>query len=275
LAVFSKRSVDIDHALAAKVEGFRAREGREPSRWERAALTREASADTRSRKSGHGAADLTARWHTEAAAFGWTAAELAVEIDDAGQAVAGYPTPGLILADIVERLAADRSVWTRADVVQAICDLQRPFTDMPGRRWLESVEHAATWVVERCVDLDPADETVLRRVSDGRSVWIEPTAPRFTAELVLAQEEHILAWAMEAQVAPPPTTSTTIDDTGLDVVQAAAAGAVAGGDGLGSSSARRVPARPACSEPPSRTYRHQRPVFGAGADGEGGPGVGA
>ena len=75
-------------------------------------MTREASADTRSRKSGHGAADLTARWHTEAAAFGWTAAELAVAIDDAGQAVAGYPTPGLILADIVERLAADRSVWT-------------------------------------------------------------------------------------------------------------------------------------------------------------------
>ncbi len=107
-----------------------------------------------------------------------------------------------------------------------------------------------------------------------RSVWIEPTAPRFTAELVLAQEEHILAWAMEAQVAPP-APSTTIDDTGLDVVQAAAAGAVAGGDGLGSSSARRVPARPACSEPPSRTYRHQRPVFGAGADREGGPGVGA
>ena len=72
MAVFSKRSGDIDVALAAKVEAFRRREGREPSRWERAALTREAAADTRSRKSGHGAADLATRWQTEAAEAGWT-----------------------------------------------------------------------------------------------------------------------------------------------------------------------------------------------------------
>ena len=73
LAMFSKRSVDIDAALAVKLDDFRQREGREPSRWERAALTREASADTRSRKSGHGAAELTTRWQAEAADAGWTA----------------------------------------------------------------------------------------------------------------------------------------------------------------------------------------------------------
>ena len=48
LTVFSKRTADIDKALADKLDHFRQREGREPSRWERAALTREASADTRS-----------------------------------------------------------------------------------------------------------------------------------------------------------------------------------------------------------------------------------
>jgi hypothetical protein len=52
LAVFSKRTADIDDALADKLNDFRQREGRVASRWERAALTREASADTRSGKSG-------------------------------------------------------------------------------------------------------------------------------------------------------------------------------------------------------------------------------
>ncbi len=43
-----------------------------PVRFEHAALEREASADTRSRKSGNGVADLTTRWQTEAAELGWT-----------------------------------------------------------------------------------------------------------------------------------------------------------------------------------------------------------
>ena len=76
LGVFSKRSADIDVALTDKLDDFRHREGREASRWERAALTREASADTRSRKSGHGAADLATRWRTEAAEVGWSADRL-------------------------------------------------------------------------------------------------------------------------------------------------------------------------------------------------------
>ncbi len=85
LAVFSKRSGDIDVALAAKVDEFRHREGREPSRWERAAMTREASADTRSRKSGHGAADLATRWQTEAADVGWTVDRLDDDIEHAAR----------------------------------------------------------------------------------------------------------------------------------------------------------------------------------------------
>ena len=62
LAVFSKRAGQVDAALAAKVDEFRSREGRDPTRWERAALTREASADTRAHKTGHGVSDLRTRW---------------------------------------------------------------------------------------------------------------------------------------------------------------------------------------------------------------------
>ena len=75
--------------MAAKLDEFRQREGREPSRFERAALEREASADTRSRKSGHGAADLATRWRTEAAEVGWSVDRL----DDAIEHAARNPRP--------------------------------------------------------------------------------------------------------------------------------------------------------------------------------------
>jgi hypothetical protein len=85
-------------------------------------------------------------------------------------------------------------------------------------------------VVDHLVDLDPACDTT-RRGSDGRSVWIEPSAPRFTSEPVLAQEEAIVTWAMAAQ-ADPPAPSTTLNRDGLDPLQADAAAAVAGDDRL-------------------------------------------
>ena len=58
LEVFSKRAGQVDAALAVKVDEFRLRQGRDPTRWERAALSREASADTRAHKTGHGVSDL-------------------------------------------------------------------------------------------------------------------------------------------------------------------------------------------------------------------------
>jgi hypothetical protein len=89
---------------------------------------------------------------------------------------------------------------------------------------------AADHVVGQLVDLDPLGDTT-RRTSDGRSVWIEPTAPRFTSEPVLAQEEAIVTWAMAAQ-ADPSAPSTTLNRDGLDPLQADAAAAVAGHDRL-------------------------------------------
>ncbi|MBA3288251.1 MAG: relaxase domain-containing protein [Acidimicrobiia bacterium] len=228
IAVFSKRSVDIDAALADKLDDFRHRHGREPSRWERAAMSREAAADTRSRKSGHGAADLATRWQREAAEVGWTVARF----DDSIQDAARNQTQATVMTvnEVVETVSAQRSSWGRADVIQAICDVQRPVAELVGHRWADAVERSADRVIGQMVDLDPTAAT-LRRASDGRSVWIEPTAPRFTSEMVLAQEEAIVAWAMEAQM-DPPAPSTTVDQTSLDVLQGDAAAAVAGHNAL-------------------------------------------
>ncbi len=132
--------------------------------------------------------------------------------------------------EVIDAVSGSRSSWTRADVVQVICDRQRPVSRFGGRDWARAVETAADRVVDRLVDLDP-DTAAERRVSDGRSVWIEPTAARYTSTDVLTQEEAVIVWALLAQT-DDPTPSTTLDTTGLDDGQADAAAAVAGDDRL-------------------------------------------
>ena len=70
LAAFSKRAAQVDAETDARVEEFEAREGRAPSRFERAAIEREASADTRVKKTGTAAAELRAAWRKEATDLG-------------------------------------------------------------------------------------------------------------------------------------------------------------------------------------------------------------
>ena len=228
ITVFSKRSADIKRGLDVKLNEFRDREGRDPSPKERAAMEREASADTRGPKSGLGVADLASRWLGEAADAGWTVEQLVEHVQQS--AADRSRADSLTVTDVVEAVSAEHSSWGRADVIQSICDLQRPVSQMSGHRWAAAIEHAADKVLERCVDLDPPDAT-RRRDSDGRSLWIEPTAPRFTSEAVLAEEEHIITWAIDAQ-AHLATPSRTVERSGLDVLQAEAAASVAGDDRL-------------------------------------------
>ena len=171
---------------------------------------------------------MATRWRTEAADAGWTVDLVDATIDDA---VAGRaPVEPLLVADVVGGVSDQRSSWTRADVLQAICDVQRPASQQARRRWAATLERATDHVLAQLVDLDPPGDT-LRRASDGRSMWIEPTAPRLTSEGVLAQEEAILTWAMTAQ-ADPATPSQTVDRDGLDALQSDAAASVAGDDRL-------------------------------------------
>ena len=271
LAVFSKRAAD-DRATRStvKLDEFRHREGREPSPKERAALEREASADTRGRKSGLGVADLATRWQGEAAEVGWTVERLVEGVQRA--AADRSPTDSLTVTDVVEAVSAEHSSWGRADVIQAICDLHRPVSQMSGHRWAAAIEHAADKVLERCVDLDPPDAT-RRRDSDGRSLWIEPTAPRFTSEAVLVQEERILTWAMDAQADP----AVAVKDR-----RARRSRCVAGRRSSlgGRRRPSRVGGRPGrCGQDPDARRRRQRPARPASCrvrcrpDGESSPGT--
>jgi conjugative relaxase-like TrwC/TraI family protein len=226
LAQFSKRTVEVDSAVTVKVAEFYTREGRDPTRWERAALTRQAAADTRVHKSGNSVDDLRGRWLDEAADLGITPEDLTASV--AAAARTRTLKPPVTTAEVVEALSATGSAWHRVEVLRTICDLQRPIPGVGGNQWAANLERATDRVIEHCVDIDPThgDGSGVRR-SDGRSEWIEPVAAHITSAEILAQEEAILTWAIDTQLGNPQP-STSLSGAGLDVLQHDAAAAVAG-----------------------------------------------
>jgi conjugative relaxase-like TrwC/TraI family protein len=214
----------------AKLTEFQAREGRQPTRWERGALTREASADTRGHKSGNGVTELVTRWRSEAAAHGWNGVQLVDQVTETGRREIEIPVPEVAVDEVIEALSTAGSTWSRADVLRTVCDLQRPIPGMTADAWHDHLEQMCDAVLAECIDLDPTNAT-MRRESDARSGWLEPISPHVTSGRVVAEEESVLAWALEAQT-PEPRPSATVDVAGLDVLQADLAAAVAGHDRL-------------------------------------------
>ena len=96
----------------------------------------------------------------------------------------------------------------------------RPISNAPCDRVIDALRRSR-----------PARVIVARRASDGRSVWLEPVADHFTSDAILAEEEHMLAWAMDAQADDPRPVDRRSPGR-LDVLQADAAAAVAGADRL-------------------------------------------
>ena len=256
---FSKRSAQVRCELQVKVAEFRQREGRHPTKFEHAALEREAAADTRLRKAANGVPDLPTRWRREAASIGITAESL---IHSIAQAARSVPPPVKVtVGEVIEDLSTERSAWHRMDILRAVTDRLRPQAGMSGARWAGLVDRAVDRVLSQCVVLDPEGDGA-RRGSDGRSVWIEPVAPQVTSHQVLAQEEAILTWVVDAQLhdAPP---SPTVTRGALDVLQYAAATAVAGDDRVvvivGPAGTGKTTTLAAAL---TDLHRHSRPVFG-------------
>jgi conjugative relaxase-like TrwC/TraI family protein len=230
LEEFSKRSVQVERAYQRLLADFYAREGRDPISKEDGAMRRQAAADTRGHKSGHGAGDLRSRWLAEAATVGVSAETLTHSINAAARNQAEVEQ-SVTVGDVIAAVAEQRSAWHRFDVLQAICDIARPQPAVDGAHWARMLHEVTDTVLAECVDLDPDDSSTRRRGSDGRSVSIEPSARHHTSSAALAQEEHIICWAMDAQL-DPPAPSTNVNTGRLDVMQAEAAAAVAGSDRL-------------------------------------------
>ena len=229
LEQFSKRADQIGVEMGDKLADFRTREGRDPTTFEYAAMEREAAVDTRNRKTGLGVTDLRTRWQAEARSLG---VDPATVVESAVAYAHQHPLkPSPVAAgEVVEALAARQSAWNRMDVLRQLCDIVSPHPGHDATTWATALDAAVDTVLAECVDLDPTDTTAHRR-SDGRSVWIEPIAKQSTSAHVLAQEEHIITFALDAQ-APEVSPSATIVVGRLDDAQRAAASAVAGHDRL-------------------------------------------
>ncbi len=230
LELFSKRTVQVDDALTLKLADFYAREGRDPTMWEKAALTREAAADTRVRKTDRPVDELRRGWLDAAFDAGILPDDLTVWVADAARD--RPPVREVSMLDVVDVLSAAGSVWHREDVIRVFCDLQQPVPGIGGTEWSTVIEEVADRFIAAGVDLDPNRGAGGRvRGSDGRSEWIEPVAAHVTTEPILAQEEAILAWAIDTQLSGP-CPSTTVRRGVMDVLQFDAAQAVAGLDRL-------------------------------------------
>jgi conjugative relaxase-like TrwC/TraI family protein len=261
LETFSKRTAQVDAALGGKIDEFRDREGRDPSRWERAVLTREAAGDTRVAKTHAPTTDLSARWLDEAAEPGWTPNRVVTAMRSAARE-ARLRQPTVAVADILEALSARGSTWTRADVLKAICDLAPPVPSLSGRKWARALEQVCDRVLAGCTSLDPPELRGRVRASDSRSIWLAPSEPHLTHDRILAQEEHILAFALDAHERPTQP-SLTLASHGLDACQTDAAVAVAGRDRLvlvvgPAGTGKTTALRRAVDD----LHRQRRPVFG-------------
>lgn len=226
IETFSKRARQVEHYLEIKLMGFRETEGRDPTRWERAAIAREAAADSRRDKTGEAVTDLRQAWRDEAAELGWTGPRLAALLTSTPQRAT--PPPSLTIEAVLDRLSASSSTWLPIDVMRVLCDTLPPDITYTGAEWMKALGRAVDQVTERNAILDP-DLPGAVRSSDGRSIWVEPTKAHLTDQRILDQEERILDFA-EAERPVESSVSQTVDTAGLDPLQAEAARAVAGED---------------------------------------------
>ena len=254
---FSKRSGQLDPVVTAKVEVFTGRNGRPPTSYERAALIREAALDSRDPKAGNTVGVLLEDWAGQAAGLGWDRERLThhvtpiEQVRAARQSARSLGVIGLTgdwvahqgdadgLWDRVTSVVSRASTWHRGDVVRAVTDLTGAPAVMSGARWAHLIDTTVDgYLRARCVNLDPPspDRGDGGVRGDGRSVRIDPMVGPYTTGAILAQEEHLITWALDhtPDVAHPSVTTARVLTGGirLDSTQHAAAAAVAGHDEL-------------------------------------------
>ena len=226
LDAFSKRTAQVEALRELLTAAFLEREGRDPTRREAAAIEREAAVDSRRLKTGLPLNEAQERWVDEADALGWTGDRLTQAVVNHEQPERAQPT----VDDILDVVTAESSTWRRADLLGAIADHLPPRPGTTGADWARALEHATDKVVDLHRDLDPELDGPTR-ASDGRSIWIDPHFRHLTHDRVLAQEERILTYVLDAQD-PEPRPSATVDTSSLDPMQADVARAVAGHDAV-------------------------------------------
>jgi conjugative relaxase-like TrwC/TraI family protein len=230
IELFSKRADEIDAELARRLADYRKIHGHDAPIYERSAIEREVVADTRDAKTGIGPDELRTQWADEAGSLGLDYRHLAALVTKAARA--HHERPGLpSVEELVAAIAEHRSTWQHLDIIRHLTDNTTAPRNLDGRRWTNVIGRLADQAIEASINIDAPTDSPLRRASDRRSVWADPTTTHATSEHVLIQEERIATWAIDAQ-ATPSQPSTTIEAGSLDTGQHEAAATIAGHDRL-------------------------------------------
>jgi conjugative relaxase-like TrwC/TraI family protein len=223
--LFSSRRIEIEGRLVELVAKWRAEHGADPSEWMVTRLAEWARLETRAPKGpGEATADALARWDAQ------TRAELGRSLNSVWDA-ATHPNTADRAGDTDSRLSADdvlaaalravdqaKSTWTRYDLARELTRWIDIDTGQPADVTLARVDRlvATALTPDNCLGVvsltaPPAFVTPssLRRDSDGTSVYTEHGADRYTTNVGLAIERHLLAAARN-------TTGRRVDQTVID-----------------------------------------------------------
>lgn len=227
MATWSQRTADIEGELVSWVAEFTNREGREPSPAEVGKAHKTFTLATRDAKLPDASLEtdtLRERWTRQAE-------ELGVDVDTMINAACSQeaPIPRRVVDvdQIISNLAEKRSNWTDAHLTQAIAS---HIVGGSAGDVLDTVERlrgeilGSMEIVELAPDtIDPAKQIWAhqRRESDGRPVWVAPSAVHYTTRTQLAREQEIVDWATTNSSGVHRAIVAGIPD-GLDDGQAAA-----------------------------------------------------
>lgn len=230
IELFSKRAEEIEAELTRRLDEYHKKNGHDAPTDKRAAIEREVAADTRAAKTGISPDDLRTHWAAETASIGIDYQHLVGLVSNAARS--HHEPPGLPpVDDLLAAIAEHRSTWQHLDVIRHVTDTTTAPRNVDGQQWADAIGQLADQAIEASINIDAPTDSPLRRASDRRSVWADPTTTHATSEHVLIQEEHIATWAIDAQ-ATPSQPSATVEPGSLDIGQHEAASAIAGHDRL-------------------------------------------
>ena len=242
-----------------KLAEFSTREGRDPTPFERARSDGKPPLDTRDHKTGHGVPDLRDTVAPKPPTVGVTPIDL-TDVDRCCRQVAGAAGGDGQRGDRRCRRNGRRGTgWTSSGACATAPAPATRIAAAVGGSWsigLSTGSSTSASTSTRSRDVACAGRMVVR-CGSNRSPRTSP------AQLVLAQEEQILSWAIDTQL-DDPQPSTTVERGRLDVLQSRRR---RGGR-------RPRPARRSSSVRPGRARprmlaaavddldRHRRPVIG-------------
>jgi len=195
LTEFSARGVDIETEIEHWVEGFVAREGRDPTRAEVGKAHKTITLATRGAKptdAGLSTSTLRERWRVRA--------DEIVDVDEMLAAtLARSPRQVAVVRpsidEVLEAVETRHAEWAEPQLIEQIA---MRVTGADAATIAATIEEvlaeamASAGVVDLTPDAEPGD---MLRTSDGRPVQLPPSAVRYTTSRHLLREVDIVDWA--------------------------------------------------------------------------------